>query len=64
MGSLLVREGLYILVPLNSHRHGDSLAIVGSQQLRERALLPGNRDPFIDISDVQYCLLEVHVYGY
>ena len=43
-------------------RHGDSLATVASQQLREKALWPGDKDPFIEITDVQYCLLEVSVH--
>ena len=32
---------------------------MGSQELRERSLLPRDKDPCIDISDIQYCLLEV-----
>ena len=50
-----------VLMLSNSRRHGDSLAIVASQQLRERALWPEDKDPCIEITDVQYCLLEVNI---
>ena len=32
---------------------------MGSQELRERSLVAGDHDPCLDITDLQYCLLEV-----
>lgn len=39
--------------------YGDSLVLVASQELRERALSPPTQIPPMDISDIQYGLLEV-----
>ena len=39
--------------------YGDTLVLVGSQALRERALIPGDKDPCFDITHTQYCLLEM-----
>ena len=33
--------------------------MVGSQELRERAIIPHDRDPCIEVTDTQYCLLEM-----
>ena len=41
-------------------RYGNSLVLVGSQDMREKALIPPDRDPSLShLSDIQYCLLEV-----
>lgn len=40
-------------------RYGDSLVLVGCQEMRERTLFPEDKAPCYDISDIQYCLLEV-----
>ena len=42
-------------------RYGsDNLLLVGSQQMREKALIPSDIDPSLsDFSDLQYSLLEV-----
>ena len=39
--------------------YGNSLVLVASQELRERALVPLTQSPPGDINDIQYCLLEV-----
>ena len=44
---------------MSSHRYGESAVLVASQEVRERALFPDNRDCSYDMSLVQYCILEV-----
>jgi len=40
-------------------RYGNSLVLVGNQELRERAVLPKGVSPLLDLPPVQYALLEV-----
>ena len=40
-------------------RYGNSLVMITSQELRDRTLTPPNQDPYCEINDVQYGLLEV-----
>ena len=39
--------------------YGNSLVLVASQELRDRALSPVTQSPAVDINDIQYCLLEL-----
>ena len=41
------------------HSYSNSLVLVASQELRERALSPVTQSPAIDINDLQYGLIEV-----
>ena len=43
----------------HTHRYGSGLVMVASQEVREGALIPAEVDPCVDISEVQYCVMEV-----
>ena len=50
---------LSLSLSLHAPSYGHSLVLVASQEVRERALVPLTKSPPDDISDIQYCLLEV-----
>ena len=54
-----VQPCIYHVVLYYLSSYGDTLLLVGCQELRERALFPVDKAPTFEISDIQYCLLEV-----
>eukprot|EP00731_Ephydatia_muelleri_P002705 Em0001g2705a len=53
----IAKEGLSLSAAIE--KYGNGLVLVASQEVRERALTPAEMDPMLDLSEVQYCVLEV-----